>query len=164
MPGNKEYIHTWIKFHTDKYWEGKNNTGKVIVIVRRRRNLSGCRYGKTEQEKREWQAMDSGRCCWWSKGGWDNYIDSTCIFSIDYTDLDHDNCLLNHISDLGLNQLHQSTDTTLRSRLNLDGTTTDGTHRLANKVNIHFCRVSTCILYMHTLTRTVHTTKLNSYM
>lgn len=54
------------------------------------------------------------------------------------TNLDDNDGLLHHVVDLGLDKVQQRADTALCGLLHLDGTATNGTHRLAHKVHIHF--------------------------
>merc|ERR1719494_1505970 len=56
--------------------------------------------------------------------------------------LDHHHRLLHHVVDLGLDQVKQGGHTPLSTLLHLDCTSTNGSNRFANKVDIDLC----CIL------------------
>ena len=59
------------------------------------------------------------------------------------THLDDDDGLLHDVVDLGLDEVEQRADAAFRRLLHLDGTTSDGAHRLAHKVHVNLCSIPT---------------------
>lgn len=85
-------------------------------------------FKKIEQRKPYRDIMDS------------NYSNLRVRVSSKYI-FDDYNCLLNNVIYFNLDQLQQDTDAAFSSSLQLDGTATNSTNSLPNKIYIYFCGI-----------------------